>query len=484
MQAVHGVKWTGTSTVSTTVIMYARLVILAHLLSPKDFGLMGMVLVIIGLGQSFADMGISNAIIWKQDATPDQLSTLYWLNIIAGVVVFCTVIAISPLVSAFFHEPRLISLMFWAAFIFPITAIGQQFQMLLQKDLLFEKLAKVEILSASIGAATAIITAFLGQGVYSLIWGQLTISTFAALLFTCMGWRNWHPRFTFKPSILHGFLSFGLYQMGERVLTTFALNVDYIMVGRFFGPRTLGIYMLAWQLMVAPSVKFNPVLTRVAFPVFAKNQTDDLALQRGYVELLKMVAVLTFPIMVLAAATAPVLVPVVFGPKWSPAIPLIQIFLLLGLFRSLSNPIWSILLAKGRADIAFKLSFASAIVSSVAFWIAAQHGLYVMAWVEVAVAALFFFVCLEILRKLIVLKYTSYTREVGKPTLLAFMVGGATYGCYRIFTGLINSNLWLFIGLLAFGVLCYALLIAMFERQYFLNYFWLFLGRERKSGTL
>lgn len=481
MQAVHGVKWTGTSTAITTALLYGRLAVLAHLLSPKDFGLMGMVLVIVSIGSSLADAGISQAIIWKQDATAEQLSTLYWLNIMAGFAVFGITIAVAPLVSVFFGEPRLTGLIIWASFIFPVSAIGQQFQMLLQKDLRFRKLAVVEIISTALGCAVAITAAFLDQGVLSLVWGQLTISTCAALLYASVGWREWRPQFVFKPRNLHGVISFGLYQMGWRVGYAFAANVDYIVVGRFLGPRLLGIYMLAWQIMVAPMAKLNPALTRVAFPVFARKQADDGALSRGYVELSKMVAVLTLPIIVLAAATAPVFVPVVFGSKWIAAVPIIQIFVLLGLFLSLTNPTWSMFWARGRADLGLMLIVAVAAVSTVVFCFAAQQGLYSMAWAEVAVAALFFFVVLEILRRLIGLKYSSYFREVGKPTLLAFATGAATYGCYLTFRGAIHSNLWLFIVLLAFGILCYALLIILFERQYFLNYFWLFLGREQKD---
>jgi len=106
-----------------------------------------------------------------------------------------------------------------------------------------------------------------------------------------------------------------------------------------------------------------------------------------------------------------------------------------------------------------------------------------MAWAEVAVSALLFLFVLKMLKSLIGLEYFSYIREVGKPMLLAVAAGGATYGCYRISRALINSNPWLLISLLVFGALCYALLIAFFERQYFLNYFWLFLGREKGQKT-
>lgn len=475
-------KWTGISTVATTALLYGRLAILAHILSPKDFGLMGMVLVIIGLGQVLADIGLSQSIIWKQDATREQLSTLYWLNIMAGVAVFCIAIAISPLVAAFFRQPRLIGLIFWAAFIFPITAIGSQFQTLLQKNLRFNKLAMIEIVSAALGATVAVLTALMGQGVLALIWGQLASCSSASLLYCFIGLRKWRPQFMFKPRNLHGFISFGLYQMGLRSLNAFAVNVDYIMVGRFLGAEPLGAYMLAWQVMVAPTNKMNPVLTRVAFPVFARRQTKNESLRGGYIELSKMVAFLTLPIIVLVAATAPVLVPVIFGPQWSAAIPIIQIFALLGLFRSLTNPVWSMLFAKGRADIGFKLTGAVAAVSTLAFWFAAQQGLYAMAWTEVAVDGLFFFVVLEILRKLIGLEYSVYFKDVGIPTVFAFVAGAATYVCYCIFRGLINSNLWLLVGLLVFGILFYAVLITLFERQYFLGYLRLLVGREKPEA--
>ena len=109
--------------------------------------------------------------------------------------------------------------------------------MLLQKYLRFGELAKVEILSASVGTTVAIIAAFSGTGVYSLIWGQLTTSACATVLFAYMGWREWSPRLIFRPRNLNGMISFGLYQMGDRVINSYAFNVDYIMVGHFLGPQ-------------------------------------------------------------------------------------------------------------------------------------------------------------------------------------------------------------------------------------------------------
>ncbi|MBM3299076.1 MAG: MOP flippase family protein, partial [Deltaproteobacteria bacterium] len=452
--------------------------VLAHILSPEDFGLMGMVLVVIGIGQAFADFGLSQSIIWKQEANREQLSSLYCLNVLAGIGVFAVAIAISPLVSTFFRQPQLVGLMFWAAFIFPITAAGSQFQTLLQKNLAFRKLAIVEIASASSGALVSILTALMGQGVMALVWGQLAIASSATLSLCVIGFRKWRPRLVFKVKDLEGFISFGLYQMGQRAINALAVNVDYIMVGRFLGPDSLGAYMLAWQVMVAPVAKLNPVLTRVAFPVFARRQDYDDSLQRNYVELSKMVALLTLPIAVMAAASAPVFVPLVFGPQWTVAIPIIQIFLLLSLFRSLSNPVWSMLFAKGKANVGFSLTASVAVTSSIAFWFAAQRGIYAMAWTEVAVEGIFFSVVLIVLRKIIGLSYLHYFKDVGKPTTLAFAAGAVTYGFYLLTKGLISSDLWLLVIILSAGLLSYAILVAVFERQYFVDYLLLLLGRK------
>ena len=149
------------------------------------------------------------------------------------------------------------------------------------------------------------------------------------------------------------------------------------------------------------------------------------------------------------------------------------------MLRALASTFGPLVLAKGRADLAFKVSVAAAVIATVAFWFAAQHGLLVMAWSEVAVSAVFFGAIIYVVKTLIGLKYSQYFKEIERPLLLAAVAGGATYGCYRIFRGLVRSNLWLFVGLLVFGVLCYALFIALFERQYFLEYFWLFLWKEK-----
>jgi len=373
-QAAAGVKWTGASTAGRTVLQFAQIAVLAHLLSPSDFGLMGMMLVVLGFAEAFADMGISNAIIHRQNATREQLSSLYWLNMLSGIVVFAAVWAAAPLIVSLFHERRLAGLVFWVALIFVITPVGQQFQILLQKELRFRTLAAVEVTATGVGVAVSIVAAFLGQGVLSLIWGQLANAATRSTLLAGIGWRAWPPALRFQRSDLKGYLSFGLYQMGERSITYFNQRLDQILIGSLLGASALGYYTLAFNLAILPVARINPVITRVAFPVFAKVQDDCDRLRRGYMKVLSVLSMTNFPLLVGLAVLAPVFVPVVFGGQWLPSVVLLQILCFVGLVRTQMNPIGSLLLARGRADLGFHWNAALLASQVIGVWAGARMG--------------------------------------------------------------------------------------------------------------
>lgn len=357
-QAVSGVKWSGVSMGVVTGLQFVTLAVLARLLSPSDFGLMGMIMVVIGFARLFADMGISNAIIYRQDATSEELSSLYWLNILVGIVIFFVVCGGCPLITAFYHEPRLSNLIYLSSLIFLITPFGQQFQILLQKELKFDQLAKIEIISSFANSVVAITLAILGMGVFSLIWGQLAGTSLRVLLLSWWGWKNWRPRVHFSTQDLRRYISFGLYQMGEKAVNYFNSNLDYLLIGSLLGAKALGYYTLAYNLILRPSSTINPIITRVAFPVFSKMQNDTEKLKRGYLKVLQLLSAINFPLMAGLAVVAPIAVPIVFGEQWLPSIILIQILTLVGLLRSTGNPVGSLLLSKGRADLGFKWNLA------------------------------------------------------------------------------------------------------------------------------
>lgn len=468
---IGGMKWTSLSTVVNTVVQLLQYVILARLLSPDDYGLLGMITVVIVFSQVFTDLGISSAIIYYQNLTKDQLSTLYWINLLAGFFVFLAVLQLRPVIADFYHEPRLMELLILVAFIFLVTPVGQQFQFLLQKELNFNQLAKVEILSIVLGSFSAITLAFLGFGVYSQIWGQLITAGSKSIYLLVIGWKKWRPRFVFKLKGLKGVIKFGTFQMGSRTVGYFASNIDYLLIGRYLGAEALGIYNLAYQLIVIPVTKINPIVTKVAFPVFSLNQDNNEVINKSFVNMSKLLSVVTFPILIGLIACADVFVPVVFGAKWEDAIPVVQILAVLGVLRVLMNPNGSLLLGKGRADLGFIWDFFVAVFNGLAIWLVVKNGIIEVAIVYVLVSFLNFILGRGLLYHVTRLKAKHYFSALAKPTVITILMAVVVYLVQMFFLKLLNfePSWFLLFVLIAVGGLAYILFFYLIDKSYISN---------------
>jgi O-antigen/teichoic acid export membrane protein len=400
---------------------------------------------------------------------------LYWLDIGTGFVLYGLIAAITPVIVIFYHEPRLTGMVLLAGLSFLIMPIGQQFRSLLQKELEFRTLALVEILAAFSATTVAIITAVLGAGAYAFVWGLLSSTICSALLFGFIGWRRWRPRIHFRSAELKGYLSFGLYQMGERSVNYFTANVDYLVIGRYLGPEVLGIYMLAYRLVIFPLTTINPIINKVAFPVLARKQTDDGSLRKGYLEMSKIIAFVMFPLLALMAATAPLFVPLVFGSKWLPAVLLVQILALLGMLKSLSNPSGSMLLAKGRADIGFKWNLFVIIINATVFVYVVRFGVYALAWTYVGLSFVYFFILMWILKRVIGLKLSEFLLAISRPAIISLTTGLLVYGFY---VALDVGGAIMLAAMVLLGASIYILLALLFERHFLRDSLILFFNRS------
>lgn len=378
--ASSGVRLNAVTTIVVTALQLGQLVILARLLSPSDFGFMAMTMVVVVFAQTFAAAGLSNAIIYRQDATPAQLSSIYWLGLGVGSLLYAVVLGVAPLVAAFYGEPRIHQLLALMALVFLIVPPGQQFQVLLQKTLRFDRLAATEVAGAVLGTTAAVLAALAGHGVFALVWGQLTTFTTTALLLIALGWSTWRPTLHFDPRDLKGYLAFGLFQMGERSTNYFASNLDKLLIGHLLGGVAVGIYSVAYQLIVRPMQALNPIITRVAFPVFATIQADDPRLRRGYLQVIEMIAFISTPLYLGMFALADPIVATLLGDQWHAAAAVVHILAFLGLLYSLINPIGSLLLAKGRADLGFAFNVLGLALYAVAIVVGSRWGIEGVAW--------------------------------------------------------------------------------------------------------
>jgi O-antigen/teichoic acid export membrane protein len=352
-KTLNGVKWTSFSSFVIAILQLAQISILARYLAPSDFGLMAIVSVVIGFSALFMDMGISSVIIHKQDISHKQLSSLYWLNIFAGIVLFFIVYFSASLVAQFYNEIEIIPLIQLLAITFFISAIGNQYRILNQKSLLFNRLAKVEIISALVSFVVAVVCAINGYGVYSLVYATLTNISISNLIFMLLGLREHKPSFIYKYSEIENLISFGLFQMGERSINYFNSQFDVILIGKILGSESLGVYSIAKTLVMKPAQIINPIITKVTFPIMSTIQNDKKQLKNIYLKTINYLCSVNFPIYVAIAILAEPLVLVLFGDNWTESIVILQILSFYFMFRSIGNPIGSLQLAKGRADLGF-----------------------------------------------------------------------------------------------------------------------------------
>lgn len=481
-QAAHGAVWTGSGTLICTVIQFVQWVVLARLLEPTDFGLMAMCMVVIGLADAFADIGVSSAIIHRQKATSQQLSSLYWLNIFCGIVVFLVIAGASPLAAKIYGEPRLTSLIATTALMFLIVPLGQQFRILLQKELRFQSLARIDLISTVTAALITIVCAVEGYGVWSLITGYLAGCSLRTGMLLWIGWRTWRPSLSFRTGDLKGFISFGAFQVGERLVNYFAANVDYIIIGCFLGPHILGFYTLAYQLVIMPLSKINPIVTRVAFPVFSQRQEDDAALSRGYLEMIRLLAYAICPACIGLAFTAPLLIPLVFGETWRPTIPLLQILCGVGLLKSLGNPSGSLLLAKGRPDVGFVWNLIVAVVNVAAFLLAVQIGVTELAWTYLGLVITYFFIFHGfVLRIVINLRLRDVLQALHRPFIMSVVMGLAVGVASLVFQRTSMPVSIALAGLITIGIVLYGSIVLLLEQAYLADIWRLVVGTERRA---
>jgi lipopolysaccharide exporter len=420
-------QWTAAAAAVTTITESSRVLITSRLLGPVEFGLMALVNIVIGIAQAFQDAGVGAAIIHRQNISPRELSSLYWLNVAVGCVL-CLVVSLgAPLAARIFREERVIPLIMVAGSAFVISALGLQFELLLRKEMEFNTIARVDIVAGVVSVLFALCCGLNGMGAWTLVLSQLASVATRAAWFAGIGYRRFRPEWTFSLADIRPFLSFGAFQLGTRLIASVRTRIDQILIGLFVGVPELGMYNFAHNLVSKPQARINPIITRVAFPAFARVQKDTEKLREGYLGVVKAISALNAPLLLGLAGGAHLFVPLLFGTKWISAIPVIQWLCLLAVVRSIHNPLAALRLAIGRADSGFWWEVASIVVSFPAillggFWGGIMGVAIALLLVE-GIAAFPAYVLL--MRPVVGRCGWEYAQAVGRPLLAAVLMGCA-----------------------------------------------------------
>jgi O-antigen/teichoic acid export membrane protein len=346
--AISGLKWSALSLVGRRGLSILTTIILARLLAPSDFGLVAMAAVVIGFIELFQDLGTAAAVIQRKDPSQALLASMFWLNAGFGLATMAVLYWGSPLAGVFYREPQVTPIMQVLSVSFLLSGLSNLQKSLLERNLEFDKLARIEIGTSLFATLVGVTAAFLGHGAWSLVYQMLAGNFLATpLLWSASRWR---PTWEFSWNELRSVMGFSLNLTGANVFNYFARNADKFLIGRFLGSQDLGYYDLAYRLMLYPLQGISAVIGRVMFPLYSRMQDDADQFGRAYLKVASAIALLSFPLMLGLTALAYPFVLTLFGTTWTPVIPLLLILAPLGAVQSIATTIGAIYNAKGRTD--------------------------------------------------------------------------------------------------------------------------------------
>lgn len=378
-KAIGGVKWTTISTITLASVGLIKISILARYLDPSDFGLMALVTFVLGFMNLFMDMGLTSAILHKQNISQRQYSSLYWINIIFSILLFLVIFLISPFIAIFYEESELSELIQIMGYSILLSALGRQFKTIEEKHLNFKYVAIVDILGSLCGLVVGILLAIWDYGVYSLVYAALIQYGISNLIFFTKGFIVRGMLFHFNFDEIKPFIRIGVYQVGGQVVNYFNRDLDILLIGKYFGSDILGGYSLAKQLVQRPMQILNPVITRVASPVLALMQNNMSELKRNFLHFLNIVATANFTAYVLLAIFASPIVLVLYGEDFTDIVILVQLLSFYMFLRSVSSPVGSLVIATGRTNLEFYWNLLVLIVMPAAIFISVSFSIEIVA---------------------------------------------------------------------------------------------------------
>lgn len=348
------------------------LMVLARLLGPKEFGLVGMVTAFTGVLTLFRDFGLSAAAVQRATVTEEQVSTLFWINMLVGALLGLLSVAMAPVIAAFYHEPRLLGVTAVLALGFVFNAAGVQHSVLLQRQMRFTALAIINTVGLIVGTAIAIGGAKAGYGYWALVAMTITVPLITTIGFWLT--TTWVPGMPHRRVGIRSMMRFGGTLTFNGLVVYVASNFEKVLLGRFWGADALGIYGRAYQLINIPTDNLNSAAGEVAFSALSRLQDDPGRLKSYFLKGYSVVLALTLPITIACALFADDMILVFLGPKWTAAAALFRLLAPTILVFAIANPLSWLVLSLGLVKRSLKMSLVIAPLMIAAYGIGLPYG--------------------------------------------------------------------------------------------------------------
>lgn len=377
-RSARGGAITLVSQAATVALQLVSTVVLARMLTPQDYGVMGMVLSFVALGALFKDLGLSSAVIQKADLTVEQQSNLFWINALFGLALTFVFAAAAPLVAWFYGRPELLGMTWVLSLTFVLGGLSAQHNAMLMRHMLFGRQAGANIAGIVVTFAVSVVLAYLGYRFWALAWGYVagaaarTALIWAFSPFLPGGWK--------RGAGILSMVKFGANVTGFNFVNYFSRNLDNILIGRFAGADALGIYGRAYQLMLFPIQNLRGPIDAVTYPALCQLQDHPEEWRLYHMQTLRIIAFLTMPLVAWMFFVSEPLILLLLGEKWAGVVPLFQILAIVAFIQPSASMVGSVMLSVGNAQRHFLLGIAVAPVLVLAFSIGIVWGAQGVAW--------------------------------------------------------------------------------------------------------
>ncbi|MFH5886165.1 lipopolysaccharide biosynthesis protein [Halalkalibaculum sp. DA3122] len=428
-EASKGVLWVIVERFGQQIIQAIIFIILARLLTPEDFGLIGMIMIFFAVAQSFVDSGMGQALIREKEITDQDRSTVFWFNLLLSIIFYGLLYICAPWIAQFFERPELVNLtrVMGITVIFSGIAIVQRSEMTQQLE--FKKQAYAQVPAMFIAGMGSVTMAYLNYGVWALVAQYLLITGFSSLFLWLLQPAN--IRFHFDKDSFTKLFGFGYKLLLSGLLNTTYQHIYKLVIGKFFAVSTLGFYTQAKKVQRMVGQNLAGIIEKVTYPLLSKAGNDPARLKRGYRQIVKCSSFVIFPGMMMLILLAEPLLVQVLGEQWRPAVPFLQLLSLSGLLYHLHSINLNILKVVGRSDLFLKLEVIKKVNTTIAIVVGIQFGIYGLLICQVISSYIALFINTWYTARFLNYSIPEQGEDIGRVLVLSIpmisIVGIATY---------------------------------------------------------
>ncbi|MEO9479087.1 MAG: lipopolysaccharide biosynthesis protein [Maribacter dokdonensis] len=462
-KAITGFSWTIFEGIFSQGMIFIVGIVLARLLTPEDFGIVGIITAIISVANSMVEAGFGSALIRKVSSSENDFNTVFYTNLLTSGLLYLFLFMIAPSISAFFESAVLENLIKVSGIVLIINAIALIQQTLLTKSLNFKKLGLIAVISSSISGIISIYLAYAGHGIWSLI----VLFILRPLISTILLWvtTKWFPSLKFSTSSFKELFNYGYKVLLGNLISTAYKNLYYFIIGKYFSPASLGYYTRADQFQSPLSVNITAAIRRISFPILANYQNDKKVLKNKFVQFIRFSMYINFTIMLALAAIANPLINILIGDKWEQSIIYLQLLCIPGLLYPLQIMHLNLLLVKGYSNLNLKLEIIKKIILIPILLYTVSFGILAMIYGLIFFSILEYFINSYYTKKII--DYSPISQF--KDSLPFLSIALITSLSMFILTFFINNKLGLIITQLIVGFIVFIIVNEIIKlKEYFM----------------